>query len=113
MSPKAVVGIYDSLAKAEEAELVLEGVYLPVGQMSLVAPKLEDGKVEGGITARDVAKAIAGTGIRLARDQMTEYEQALDEGKLLLFFYGDGNQVAQAYQALGNTDHDDLTLLGG
>ena len=112
MSKKAVVGIYDSLAKAEEAELRLEEAYLPVGQISLIAPRMEAGEVEGDITARGVADVVGDACIQIGREQVDEYEQALQEGKSLLIFCGDADQVAQAYQALEHTDNDELTLLG-
>jgi hypothetical protein len=112
MSKKAVIGVYDSLAKAEEAELLLEEAYLPVGQISLIAPRMEDGKIEGDITARGVADVVADTGVRLGREQVDEYERVLKEGKHLLIFHGSGDQAAQAYQALEHTDNDELRLLG-
>jgi len=112
MTTKTVIGVYDSLAKAEKAELHLEEVQLPVGLMSLIAPSMEDGQVVGDITAHEVAEKVADTGVRLAKDQIAGYEEALKEGKLLLIVHGDGDQVARAYQALENTDNDDLVLLG-
>jgi hypothetical protein len=111
MSTKAVVGIYDSLAKAEKAELRLEEAHLPVGQMSLIAPRMEGGEVEGDFTVRAVANAIASTGSQPPKEQIAGYEQALKTGKHLLIFRGDAEQVAEAYHALGNTPHDELTLL--
>ena len=113
MSTTAVVGIYDSYAEAETAEFRLEEAHLPVGQMSVIAPRMEDGKVEGDISARGVANTIASTGVRPSREQIAGYEQALRTGKHLLIFQGDAEQVAEAYRALGNTAHDELALLNG
>ena len=113
MSKKAVIGIYDSLAKAEESEFRLEEAYLPVGQISLIAPRMEAGEVEGDITARSVADVVGDACIPIGREQVDEYEQALQAGKVLLIFCGDADQVAQAYQALEHTDNDDLTMLEG
>jgi hypothetical protein len=112
MTEKAVIGVYDSLAKAEKAELRLEEAHLPVGQMSLIAPRLEAGEVEGDITARGVAGAVVGTGVRLDEKQVDAYVRVLQEGRHLLIFVGDAEQVAQAYQVLGHTDNDELTMLG-
>ena len=113
MSATAVVGIYDSYAEAEKAEIRLEEAHLPVGQMSVIAPRMDDGEVEGDITARGVANTLASTGIRPAGEQIAGYEQALKTGKHLLIFHGDAEQVAEAYRALRNTVHDRLTLLNG
>jgi ribosomal protein L9 len=113
MSEKAVIGVYDSLSKAEAAELLLGDVHLPVGQEFLVAADMEAGKVHGNITAREVANALADTGVPLAKEDITGYEQALKAGKLLLIFHGDEGMVTKAYDALGNTDHEELTVLGG
>jgi hypothetical protein len=113
MSKKAIVGVYDSQAKAERAELLLEEAYLPVGQISLIVPRMEAGEVEGDITARGMAAAVADTGVRLGAAQIDECERMLQEGKSLLIFYGDADQVAQAYQALEHTDNYELTMLEG
>jgi len=113
MPARAVIGFYDSLAKAEEAEFRLEEAQLPVGQLSLIAPKEEAGELEGDITESEVADAVADTGLRLAKAQVDAYERLLKEGKHLLIFTGDVDQVARAYQALGHTDNDQLTILGG
>ena len=113
MTSRAMIGVYDSLAKAEKAELRLEEAHLPVGQMSVIAPRMEAGEVEGDFAAGDVASAIASTGVRLPEEQIAEYEQALKMGKLLLIFHGDSAQVSEAYRALGNTPNDELTLLDG
>jgi len=113
MPAKTVIGVYDSLAKAEKAELRLEEAHLPVGQMSLIAPKMEAGGVVGDFTAGNVAQALASTGVQPPKEQIAGYEQALKIGKHLLIFYGDAEQVAGAYRALGHTPHDALTLLDG
>ena len=113
MSSRTVIGVYDGLAKAEKAELRLEEAHLPMGQMSLLAPRMEAGEVEGDFTAREVAKAIASTGIKPPKEQAAGYEQALKTGKHLLIFRGDAEQVAEAYRSLKNTPHDELTLLDG
>jgi ribosomal protein L9 len=113
MSEKVVIGVYDSLAKAEAAELLLGDVHLPVGQEFLIAADMEAGKVRGNITAREVAERLADAGVPLAKEEIAGYEQALKAGKLLLVFHGDGEMVAKAHHALGNTDHEELTVLGG
>jgi hypothetical protein len=113
MSSRTVIGVYDSLAKAERAELYLEDAHLPVGQMSLIAPKMEAGEVERDFTAREVAKAIASIGVQPPKERIARYEQALKTGKHLLIFHGDAEQVAEAYRALENTPHSELTLLDG
>lgn len=113
MSKKAVIGVYDNLAKAEAAELLVGDVHLPVGQGYLVAADREAHQVQGNITAREVTSALADTGVPLAEEQIAEYEKVLKSGKLLLVFYGDEEMVTKAYDALGNTDHEELTVLGG
>ena len=113
MSKKAVIGVYDNLAKAEAAELLLGDVHLPVGQEYLVSANMEAGKVQGNITAREVVDALAGAGVPLSNEQITEYEEALKAGKLLLVFHGDEGMVTRAHDALANTDHGELTLLDG
>jgi hypothetical protein len=112
MVKKAVIGIYDSLTKAEEAELLLGDVHLPMGQVSLIAPRMEAGEVHGDITAREVAETVATSGVQLSKEQAAEYEQALKEGKPLLVFYGDEKMVAKAYRALKNSEDVELTVLG-
>jgi hypothetical protein len=111
MSKKAVTGVYDSLANAEAAELLLGDVHLPVGQEFLISAQMEAGKAHGNITARQVAEAMAGAGVPLAKEQIAGYEQALRAGKLLLIFHGDDQMVAKAYHALGDTDNDELVVL--
>jgi hypothetical protein len=113
VATKAVVAIYESLDKAEKAEFLLEEVHLPVGQMSLFAPRMEDGEVEGDITARAVADAVADTGVRLDTEQLEEYERVLKQGWTLLIFHGDSDQVAKAQRALEDSDSEELTLVGG
>jgi ribosomal protein L9 len=97
--------------KAEKAEFRLEETHLPVGQMSVIAPKMEDGQVTGIITAHQVADALADTGVQFDAGQIEKYEQMLKEGKHLLIFAGNADQVAQAHQALEHTDNDGLKLL--
>jgi hypothetical protein len=113
MFTQAVVGVYDSLARAEKAEFRLEEAHLPVGQMTLLAPKVEDGQIAGPITAPGVAEAVAEAGVRLDGAQIMEYERQLQAGKPLVIFAGDADQAARAYRALEHTDNDELTLLGG
>jgi tRNA A58 N-methylase Trm61 len=113
VSTNAVIGIYENLARAEKAELRLEEAYLPVGQMTLIAPEMEDGEVTGAITARQAADVLASSGVQFGPEQVDKYEQVLQKGKHLLIFSGNVNQVAQAHQALEHTDNDELTLLGG
>jgi hypothetical protein len=113
MSNKVVIGVYDSLAKAEVAELLLGDVHLPVGEEYLISADMEAGRVHGHITERGVADAVADAGVSLTKERSIEYEQLLQAGKLLLIFYGDDETVTKAYQALEGTDHEGLTLLGG
>lgn len=112
MSEKAVIGVYDSLAKAEAAELRLGDMHLPVGQEYLVSADIEARRVQGNITAREVASALADAGVPLTEDQIAEYEEVLKAGKLLLVFHGGEEMVAKAYHALGNTDSGELTVIG-
>ena len=105
--------VYDSLAKAEAAELRLGDVQLPVGQEYLVAVNMEAGKVRGNMAARDVADTLADAGVPLAKEEIVGYEQALKAGKLLLIFHGDEEMVTKAYHALGNTDNDEPKVLRG
>jgi len=112
MSNQVVIGVYDSLAKAEAAELLLGDVHLPVGQEFLISADMEAGKVHGNITARQVAEILANADVPVAKEQIAGYEQALKEGKLLLIFHGNEEMVARAYEALANTDHEELKLLG-
>jgi hypothetical protein len=65
----------------------------------------------GHVPAWGVAAAVAGTGIRLGAVQIDEYERMLQDGKSLLIFYGNADQVAQAYQALEHTHNDELAML--
>lgn len=113
MLEKVVIGVYRSLAKAERAELLLGDIHLPVGQTSLFSAEVEAGSVHGNITAREVAQTLAGAGVQPTKEQIVGYEQALKEGKLLLLFRGDAEQVAKARHALWNTDNDELVVLGG
>ncbi len=63
MSNTSVVGVYDSMVKAEEAVRQLDKGGFPVKQISIVAQDLESEKqVHGFVTAGDVAKSGAGTG---------------------------------------------------
>jgi hypothetical protein len=113
MSKKAVIGVYDSLAKAEAAELLLGDMSLPVGQEFLVSAQMEARQVQGNVTARDVAKALSSAGIPFGEERIAEYEEILQAGKLLLVFHGDDETVTKAYHALENTEHQELELLGG
>jgi hypothetical protein len=113
MPSRSVIGVNDSLAKAEKAELRLEETHLPVGQTSVIAPKMEAGEVEGDFTAGQVAKAMASIGVQPRKEQIAGYDQALKTGKHLLIFRGDAEQAAEAYHALENTPHEELTLLDG
>jgi ribosomal protein L9 len=112
ISKKAVIGVYDSLAKAQAAELLLGEVHLPVGQEYLVSADMEGGKVHGNVTACQVAEALASAGVPPTKEQIAGYEQALKAGRLLLIFHGDEEMVTKAYDELGNTDHEELALLG-
>ena len=113
MSRKVVIGVYDSLGRAEAAELLLGDVHLPVGQEFLVAADMEAGNFQGNITAREVAETLADAGVPLAQEEIVGYEEALKAGKVLLIFHGNEKMVTKAYDTLGNTDQEGLTLLGG
>jgi hypothetical protein len=113
MSKKVVIGVYDGLAKAEEAELRLEEMRLPVGQMSLFAQNSEEEQPDRTIMLNDVSSIIAGTGVQLTRDQIAEYQQMLRNGKILLVFRGDAEEVAQAHEVLGRSENEDLSVLSG
>jgi hypothetical protein len=112
MSKKAVIGVYDSLHKAEAAELLLGDAHLPVGQEYLVSADTESGKAREDITARGVAKGLAEAEVPPTEEQIAEYEDALKAGNTLLVFHGSQEMVAKAYHALGNTNSDGLTVLG-
>ena len=113
MTSRSVIGVYDSLSKAEKAELRLEETHLPVGQMSLIAPKTEAGEVKDDFASGQVASALASAGARPSREQIAGYEQALKAGKHLLIFHGDPKHVTEAYHALEDTSADELTSLDG
>ena len=52
MPAETVIGVYNSLAEAEKAELRLEEAHLPVGQLPLIAARMEGGEVKGNFAAR-------------------------------------------------------------
>jgi hypothetical protein len=56
---------------------------------------------------------MASIGVQPRKEQIAGYEQALKTGKHLLIFRGDAEQAAEAYHALENKPHDELTLLDG
>lgn len=63
MSDQSVIGVYDTMSKAEEAIRTLSRSGFPITQISITAQNLESEKeVHGYITAGDVAKTGAGTG---------------------------------------------------
>lgn len=63
MSDQSVIGVYDTMSKAEEAIRTLSRSGFPITQISITAQNLESEKeVHGYITAGDVAKTVAGTG---------------------------------------------------
>jgi hypothetical protein len=63
MNQQSVVGVYDVLAKAEDAIRTLDRTGFPVKQVSIVAKDLEsEREVHGYVNACDVAKGGAGTG---------------------------------------------------
>jgi hypothetical protein len=63
MTSQSTVGVYESLAQAEEAVRKLDQGRFPIKQVSVVAQNLEtDKEVHGFITAGDIAKQGAGTG---------------------------------------------------
>ena len=63
MADESTVGVYETLAQAEEAVRTLDQGRFPIKQVSLVTQNLETEKeVHGFITAGDVAMQGAGTG---------------------------------------------------
>jgi hypothetical protein len=63
MTQQSVVGVYDSMAKAEAAVRMLDRDRFPIQQVSIVARNLESEKeIHGYVTAGDVAKSAAGLG---------------------------------------------------
>ena len=63
MSEQSIVGVYDTMSKAEEAISTLNRGGFPITQVSITAQNLESEKeVHGYVTAGDVAKSGAGTG---------------------------------------------------
>lgn len=63
MSDQSVIGVYDTMSKAEEAIRTLSRSGFPITQISITAQNLESEKeVHGYITAGDVAKTGVGTG---------------------------------------------------
>jgi hypothetical protein len=112
MTKKVVIGVYNGLARAEDAELRLEEAHLPVGQMSLFAQNPEEEQSDRTVMQHDITSIVAGTGVQLARDQIAGYQQVLRNGKILLVFRGDAEEVAQAYEALGRSENEDLSVMG-
>jgi hypothetical protein len=112
-SENLVIGVYDSLAQAERAEMHLEEAQLPVGQISVFVVDTEGENSNGNrnITAPEIAETLAASGIQLGQEQVARYEQALDGGKLLLIFRGNAEQVAKAKHVLGNTNADELAIV--
>jgi hypothetical protein len=63
MPDHSTVGVYETLAQAEEAVRKLDQGRFPITQVSVIAQNLEtDKEVHGFITAGDVARQGAGTG---------------------------------------------------
>ena len=63
MAEQSVVGVYDTMTRAEEALRALDRGAFPVTQISIIGSDLQSEKeVHGFITAGDVAKTGAGTG---------------------------------------------------
>jgi len=60
---QSVVGVYDSMARAEEAVQRLDREELPIKQISIVARNLmSENRINGFVTTGDVAKTSAGIG---------------------------------------------------
>ena len=63
MGQQSVVGVYDTLGRAEAAVRALDAGQFPVNQISILAKDIQDEKkVHGYVTACDVSKAGAKTG---------------------------------------------------
>jgi hypothetical protein len=63
MSDQSVIGVYDTMSKAEEVIGALNSGGFPIKQVSITAQNLESEKeIHGFVTAGDVAKSGAGTG---------------------------------------------------
>ena len=63
MSDQSVIGVYETMSKAEEAIGALNRGGFPITQISITAQNLESEKeIHGFITTGDVAKSGAGTG---------------------------------------------------
>jgi hypothetical protein len=63
MSEQSVIGVYDSLPKAEEAVRMLDRGGFPIKQISIVGQSTEHERdVQGYVTVEDLAKKGASTG---------------------------------------------------
>jgi hypothetical protein len=63
MSDQSVIGVYDTMSKAEEAIGALSRGGFPITQVTITAQNLESEKqVHGFVTAGDVARSGVGTG---------------------------------------------------
>jgi uncharacterized membrane protein len=63
MADESVIGVYDDMAKAEEAVRTLEKSGFPIKQVSIVAQDLKsDNQVHGYVASGDVASSGAGAG---------------------------------------------------
>jgi hypothetical protein len=56
MSEQSVIGVYDSLSKAEEAVYKLDWAGFPIKQVSIVGQHLEQEDVQGYVTVADIAR---------------------------------------------------------
>ena len=63
MTDQSVVGVYETMAKAEDAVRMLNQGRFPIRQVSIIAQSLEsEREVHGYVTGGDVARSGAGTG---------------------------------------------------
>ncbi len=56
MSEQSVIGVYDSLSKAEEAVYKLDWAGFPIKQVSIVGQSLQQEDVQGYVTVADLAQ---------------------------------------------------------
>ena len=56
MSEQSVIGVYESLSKAEEAVYKLDWAGFPIKQVSIVGQHLEQEEVQGYVTVADIAR---------------------------------------------------------
>jgi hypothetical protein len=56
MSEQSVIGVYESLSKAEEAVYKLDWAGFPIKQVSIIGQNLQQDDVQGYVTVTDMAK---------------------------------------------------------